>query len=123
MRPGAPQPVLWPHNLYLFLLYTLGIIGFIAYLAFLMRITWSFYEGSRTPRETLVEDGFARLAIIVMALFLIDQIKVEFLRSESTEYQHFIFMIWGALTALTNKEIRDTGNSSNGVIRRTTHKG
>lgn len=118
LQPSAPKPVMWPHNLYLFLAYTLGFIGLIAYLAFLMRIAWSFHEGmSRTPRGSLVEDGFARLAIIVMTVFLIDQIKVEFLRSESTEYQHFIFMIWGALVALASKNFLVPSETNNHISK------
>ena len=53
-------------------------------------------------------NGLPKLGIIILTVFLIDQIKLEFLRVKLADYQHYIFMLFGAFTAyadiILNKE-------------------
>ncbi|EGV18523.1 O-antigen ligase family protein [Thiocapsa marina] len=102
-KRGAPAPIYWPHNLYLYLWYTLGIIGLIAYLAWFGRMYLDYYRASRLSKQDAIDDGLPKLAMVIMSVFIIDQIKVEFLRSLTMEYQHFMFMLWGALAALATR--------------------
>ncbi len=100
-KPGAPPRQSWPHSLYLTLLDSIGIVGFVAYMAFLLRLLQRYYSHRNNFCGDPTASGLPRLAIVVMLIFFVDQIKIEFLRSEATEYQHFLFMLWGSLLALT----------------------
>jgi hypothetical protein len=100
-NPAAPELILWPHNLYLFLLYTVGTIGLMAYLAFFARLYAQFFSASAVKTGDLVLDGLPRLGMVILAVFLIDQMKIEFLRDRATEFQHLIFMLWGAIAAFS----------------------
>jgi O-antigen ligase len=102
-KRGVPEAVYWPHNLYLYIAYTLGIIGLAAYLAFWGRLCLQFYTSMRYEEGGSLAEGVPRLALVLMAVFFIDQIKVEFLRSHATEFMHFLFMLWGALAALSER--------------------
>ncbi len=102
-KRGAPAFVYWPHSLYLFLWYSLGLIGLAAYLAWFGRMYLDYYRASRLSRQDPIDASLPKLAMVIMSVFLIDQIKVEFLRAEAMEFQHFIFMFWGALAALASK--------------------
>ncbi len=99
-RPGAPQQVEMPHNLYLYLMDTLGTLGLLAYLGFFF-ILYYRYASCRFDDADPVVKGIPKLAMVLMLVFIIDQMKIEFLRSIATEYQHFMFMLWGALASLT----------------------
>ncbi len=98
-KKGAPEFILWPHNLYLFLWYTLGIVGLLAYLAFLGRLFLEYKVASGIHTNDPILNALPRLGMVLMAVFVIDQMKIEFLRDRTTEYAHFAFMIWGALAA------------------------
>jgi hypothetical protein len=101
---GAPEVVQFPHNLYLYLLYTLGILGLVAYLAFFARMYRDYSRSRLVPHDDPMLRGLGRLGIVLLAVFLIDQMKIEFLRVVTTEYQHFVFMLWGALAALVLRQ-------------------
>jgi hypothetical protein len=104
-KRGVPEDIPHPHNLYLFLLYTLGALGLAAYLAFWARLYRDYYRSSLQTHDDPVVDGMSRLGIVLLAVFLIDQMKIEFLRHNTTEYQHFLFMLWGALAALVAQKM------------------
>jgi hypothetical protein len=104
-RPGARDQHPMPHSLYLFLTVTVGVVGLAAYLLFWGRLSLHYYSASRHTHEDPVFDGLPRLALVLMFIFFVDQLKVEFLRTESTEFQHVIFMLWGALAALTARSM------------------
>ncbi len=102
-RPGAPQSVSLPHNLYLFLWDTIGVLGLLAYLAFFFAL-YNKYASSKSDGGDPVASGLPRLAMVLLLVFIVDQMKIEFLRSNATEYQHFMFMLWGAFVALTRSD-------------------
>lgn len=88
-----------PHNLYLFLLYTVGIVGLVAYLILFAAI-YRYLWGARNNnfKDELVR-GLPRLGIVLMTVFLVDQMKVEFLRFALADYQQYMYAIWGFLLA------------------------
>lgn len=99
--PGH-KPLPFPHNLYLFILYTLGLVGLLAYLVFLASIFWKLRKANRMPCRDPVLAGIPRLGALVMIVFLIDQIKVEFLRYHLSDYQHYVFMLWGLFVGFSD---------------------
>lgn len=99
--PGH-KPIPYPHSLPLFLLYTLGVVGLIAYTIFFALLLGRFYRGSRArpPNES---SGLAKLGFILLVLFLLDEIKIEFLRFIQSDYQAIIFSLFGGLLAMADK--------------------
>ena len=89
-----------PHSLYLYLLYTLGVFGLMAYIIFFGNIFLKFYS-SRNLRNNNYLTGLPKLGLIILIVFLLDQIKLEFLRHNLHDYQHYVFMIFAGLLALT----------------------
>ena len=86
-----------PHSLYLYLLVTVGVTGMLAFLAFFIAVVFRLYRGLRAGRHASeYEQGLIRVGLIVVAGFLVDQLKQEFLRSSTVDYAHFIFALLGA---------------------------
>ncbi|MHA1988354.1 MAG: oligosaccharide repeat unit polymerase [Promethearchaeota archaeon] len=91
-----------PHNLYLYILYTLGFLGLIAYVAFWGNIYNAFRKTKNKYCDDVLLDNLPRLGMIILAVFLFDQMKVEFLRYKLTDYQHYIFMLFGAFVGFSH---------------------
>ncbi len=87
----------WPHNLYLYVGNSIGIIGlgvFVWLLVTLLRISW--------PRtDDLVRGDFAKSYLIIahtqMVVFVVDQIKIEYLRNYIYQFQ--IWLMFSLLVA------------------------
>lgn len=47
-------------------------------------------------------DGFLKLGLLMMTLFLIGQLKIEFLRFVLIDYAHFIFIVFAVWLALAD---------------------
>ena len=70
----------YPHSLYLYILYTTGLFGFLAYGVWAITY-WQLLQSEKGyQRRKGVSDGLSMLGMIIFVIFLIDQIKVEFLR-------------------------------------------
>jgi len=91
----------YPHNLYLFLALTIGVLGLVAYLY----LFWSFYtwwrRAQRYPSGDAFKDGLPTLAIVLLIAFLVDQLKIEFLRSQFSDHQQYMFALWATFLAAT----------------------
>ena len=102
LYPGwEHQP--YPHNLYLFLLVTVGAVGTIAFLIFFMTPLVRCWKISR--RRSLVGDEvtFIKLGVLVFIVILVDQIKVEFMRIGLVDYWHFAFALLGIFAAACDR--------------------
>jgi hypothetical protein len=92
-----------PHNLYLHILYTVGIVGLAAYLIFFGSIFWVLRKAASSPIRDPVLAGVPKLGMIILLVFLIDQVKVEFLRYYLDDYQHYVFMLFGLFLAFSDR--------------------
>lgn len=91
----------YPHSLYLFILYTTGIVGFIAYAIWAITYCLLLYGVRKRPNSFAgVGIGLPSLGMIVFAIFLIDQLKVEFLRVYLVDYQHYLAALFGMFASL-----------------------
>ena len=107
----------YPHSLYLYLLVTVGIFGTTTFAVLF------FVLGSkmlRSVRETSVETtyvrGLVRLGPLLLVLFLLDEIRIEFLRPTFSDYQHVIFGLFGLWLGLGHRVPaagRSTGRLNN----------
>ena len=95
--------ILYPHNLYLFIMFTIGSVGLLAFLVFLMTPLVRCWKAARgSPVETY-EVGLARTGIVVMTVILVDGIKIDFMRYNLVDYWHFIFALIGILIATCDR--------------------
>jgi O-antigen ligase len=102
-RPPPEQLVSpYPHSLYLHLLVTVGIIGTVCMLYFLFSVAWRVYKAAKRHRlsstnapVSAYEKGWLVVGTIVVVTFLVDELKIEFLRSATTDYAHFMFALFG----------------------------
>ena len=91
----------FPHNLYLFLMVTIGFLGLVAYLLFFWAMYSWWRRARRSPRGDPFTDGLPTLAIVLLIAFLVDQLKIEFLRSEFSDLQQYLFALWAILLGAT----------------------
>ena len=99
--PGH-TPIPYPHSLPLFLLYTLGIVGLTAYSVFFILLGKRLYAGTRRNTDPEFR-GLSILGFLMLAIFLIDEIKIEFLRFIQSDYQAIVFTIFGGFLAMADR--------------------
>jgi O-antigen ligase len=79
----------WPHNLYLYLGNLVGIVG----LGFFLWMMWTLWRISRPQIDRLGDPDYARAFLLVghvqLLTFLIDEIKIEYLRNPI-----YLFQVW-----------------------------
>lgn len=86
----------YPHNLYLHLLMTVGIIGTISMLFFLFGVAMRVHRASKTGVfSSEYERGWILVGTIVIVAFLVDELKIEFLRYTTVDYGQFVFALFG----------------------------
>lgn len=98
----------YPHSLYLYVLYTTGLVGFLAY-GYWAISYWNLLR--RTRKKIEIQDdakrlvaGLPALGLIILFIFLVDQLKVEFLRRGLLDYQHYIAALFGMFAALSGRD-------------------
>jgi len=95
----------YPHNLYLYILYTMGVIGFFAYSVLGVKyITILSKLRINLDKNDKFLSGLPKLGIIVFVVFLFDQMKVEFLRDHLLDYQHYLSVLFGMFCGLRRIE-------------------
>lgn len=86
----------YPHNLYLYLLVTVGVVGLACMLLFFGRVLYGLAKGAKYGAYSSdYERGLVSIGIIVVVTFLIDEIKIEFLRNGTADYAQFMFALFG----------------------------
>ncbi len=105
----------WPHNLYLYVLNIVGIFGFV-FFALMLVTLWRHTKptvDSMTRGSYL--DGYLLVARVQLAYFLVDQIKIEYLRNVTYQYQVWLFFaLWMAADRLR----RDRAAAGAGLLAR-----
>jgi hypothetical protein len=85
----------WPHCLYLYIANIVGVFG----LTFFMWLLWAFWRATR-PRVDRFNDpsyteSYLFLARVQCLYFLVDQIKIEYLRNSTYQFQIWLmFALW-----------------------------
>lgn len=91
----------WPHNGYLYYLHTVGIFGTSAFLWITGRL---WFNSKRQSAGTLTSANYPRSLLlvwhIVLTIFMIDQLKIEYLRNQ--HYQFFPWIVFGLMVATLN---------------------
>jgi len=89
----------YPHNLYLYLLYTLGGAGLLAYAVFWGGIVRAAWRTRSVVTGDAFLDGLPRLGLLLLGVFFLDQMKVEFLRHTIIDFLHYSFLLMAAVLA------------------------
>jgi O-antigen ligase len=108
----------YPHNLYLFLLFTVGVVGLMAYIIFLVTPLVKCWSVTRRSVSESYEVGFARAGMVFMVIVLVDGIKIDFTRFVLVDYWHFIFALIGLLVATCDRVKMMDQSSPNSQLER-----
>jgi O-antigen ligase len=94
----------YPHNLYLHLVLTLGLVGAACMLYFLFAMTWRIHRGARLGTfRSEYERGLVVLGVLLAIGFFVDEMKIEFLRHDTIDYVHYIFALFGIFLGLADR--------------------
>lgn len=93
----------YPHSLYLYLPITLGVIGLAAYVFFFWSYARQFVGTTRLQTEDAFIQGIPRLSLLVLAIFLVSEGRIEFLRFKLVDYQNYLFIVLAAMLALNDR--------------------
>ena len=80
----------------------MGLFGLISFLWLFLELFKYSWKGLKLPNSNLFLWGMVAIFQIILVIFLIDEIKIEFLRWPDRNYQHFIFFLFGLLVAAVN---------------------
>ena len=97
----------YPHNLYLFLLATIGLVGLIAFMNFILRPLHRCWQAMSLSSLSEEHATFAKIGVVIMIVFLVDQLKIEFMRIALVDYWHFLFAIFGVLIAVSDQLVSE----------------
>lgn len=88
----------WPHCQYIYYAITVGLFGLCAFVFIALKL---LYISARSKGRSLREPSYAKSLMVVLhvmlATFLLDQVKIDYLRNGS--YQYFPWMLMGLIAA------------------------
>lgn len=100
----------YPHNLVLFLIYTIGVLGLTAYILMFVSLYIKYMRGMKRQHSDPLLNGLPKLAVLLLTVFLIDQLKIEFLRFRVGDMQNYLFAFWAFMLAVSDFRPKDRGH-------------
>ncbi|OQX85854.1 MAG: hypothetical protein B6D63_01320 [Candidatus Latescibacteria bacterium 4484_7] len=102
---------LWPHNVYLYYFNITGLFGLSAFLLLLYRLfKSSLVSVNASLTRSSFSMGFMKVMHVVLIIFIIDQIKIDYLRNEI--YIYSVWLLFGLLVATKNIIARQQSEQS-----------
>lgn len=96
-----PDASLWPHNVYLYYFNSIGIIGLAGFFMILYRLMKSSLRGiNASLTESPFPEALMKILHVCLVMFIIDQIKIEYLRNDI--YSYFIWIFFALIVATGN---------------------
>ena len=74
-----------------------------AYMAFFLTAFFRIRRSVGIKCGDTLLSGLPKVGEVLMIMFLVDQIKVEFLRFDLSDYHHYVFFLIGSLLAFSEK--------------------
>jgi len=93
----------YPHNLYLYLLFTVGIPGMLLFLWLVGSVAIRCAKAMKRATEPSYSADLARTGVLLVILFLIDGLKIDQMRLNLADYWHFFFGLCGVLIAVCHR--------------------
>ena len=88
----------WPHCLYLYYAYIVGFVG-LAFFLWILAVLWRATKPrAPSPGSGTYVQGATVILRAMLVLFIVDQIKIEYLRNE--RYSFFIWFLFGLMIAV-----------------------
>lgn len=109
--PGY-RSIPYPHSLYMYLMYTVGLVGLLAYLWFFAALAHRYWKGGYGwPKDPLLR-GFPLLGLTILVMFMASETRIEMFRFHLHAYQQYMFMLFGAFLAFSHlaREQKPTGD-------------
>jgi O-antigen ligase len=94
----------YPHSLYLYLLVTVGIVGLACYAFFFLALGIKYLRAGKVVRESKYLQGLVRLGPLLLGMFVVDEIRIEFLRPVFSDYQQVVFAFFGIWLGLGHRD-------------------
>ncbi|CAN5296448.1 hypothetical protein BH24PSE2_BH24PSE2_12960 [soil metagenome] len=91
--PGH-EAIPYPHNLYLFLLHTVGFAGLAVYVWFFAWLVVRIRRALPRLQDDDFTRGLVKLGILLIIVIVVDQMKIDFLRFELVDYWHYLFSLF-----------------------------
>jgi hypothetical protein len=96
-----------PHNLFLTVLVTTGVVGLMAWLTFFGVVVFTLIRGARCRLDTdPAISNMPKLGLLILLLFMVGEFRIEFLRDDFWDYQQYRFALLGVFLACSNYLIR-----------------
>ena len=92
----------YPHNLYFYIIYTIGLLGLLAYGVFFIRLFSRFRSVIKKRVSDRFINGIPKLGIIILVIIAVSQIRIEMFRFITMDYVQYVFMMLGGLLAITS---------------------
>lgn len=99
---GDIEFVRFPHNLLLHLLYTTGIVGVLLWMTFFNAMAAKLWGVRRAPIEDEELATVPRMGLIILIVFFVSQLRIEFLRESLLDYQNYLYVIFATLLACSD---------------------
>lgn len=111
---GVPQ-ILFPHSLPLYILYTTGIIGLVAFSIFFGALGRRLSRSALRPLGKIEHElaGIPRLNLIIFVTFIMSQLRIEILREGLFDFQQFIFLLLGSLLGFADTQNHVNSHAKN----------
>lgn len=93
----------YPHNLYIFMIRTVGVLGLAALLCFFLSVWTKIIQGYRQIGWRQDETGLIRAGVIFVPFFMLDQIRLEFNRYDWLDFAQFVLMMFGLFAAIASR--------------------
>jgi hypothetical protein len=91
----------WPHSLYLFYFNVVGLFGLGAFIFFIYRIIKSTLVGVKASLVTSpFPEALMKILHVIIIIFLIDQIKIEYVRNNT--YTYYVWILFGLVIVTYN---------------------
>jgi O-antigen ligase len=95
------NPYRLPHSIFLFLLTITGLSGLLAFLFFLYRLLkMSIMSMGASLVSSPFPQALMKVLHVCLIMFIVDEIKIEYLRSLT--YIYFVWLLFGLIAATQN---------------------
>ena len=110
---GIPYQGAHPHNLVLTILVTTGIVGFIAWATLATAFVMPLLRAARRrDQHDDLLSALPKLSLLILALFFMGEMRIEFLRASYWDYQNYMFMLVSLFLVCSHKKLRRAASDS-----------
>jgi O-antigen ligase len=107
VRVDSIEYVRYPHNLLLHILYTTGLVGVVAWTTFFTALASRLYKVRRMPINDSELATLPRVGLIVLVVFFVSQLRIEFLREALLDYQNYLFLLFAFFLATSDLIVKE----------------